>query len=121
MSASSLSPAQRLPRKNRLDAAPTTDVQPVTETENLHEKLAVALARNSKFELQAEEGMMENERLAAEKMQNQDLARETDELRRVKTELTRQNDELTNEKDDLIREKEALIRETEALIGEKRI
>jgi hypothetical protein len=48
MDKSSLSPAQRLARKKRLDAAPTADAQPVAETENLHEELAAALVRNSK-------------------------------------------------------------------------
>jgi hypothetical protein len=44
---------------------------------------------------------MENERPAAEKLQNQDLARENDELIKVKNEVTGQNNELTKVKDNL--------------------
>jgi hypothetical protein len=72
----------------RSDAAPAADAQLAAEKENFREKLAPTLARSNKFERRAKENRMENERLAAEKLQNQDLARENDELIRLKNELT---------------------------------
>jgi hypothetical protein len=66
----------------------------------MREKLTAALARNHKFERRAQEDRMENERLVAEKLQNQDLARDNGKLISVMNELTGQNDELTKEKDD---------------------
>jgi hypothetical protein len=62
---------------------------------------AAAHARNNKLERRAEEDRMENERLAAKKLQNQDLAHENAEDIRVKDEGTGQNNELTKVKDDL--------------------
>jgi hypothetical protein len=52
---------------------------------------------------------MENERLAADKLQNQDLPRTKDEVIRVRNELAGQNDKLTKENEDLIRERENFI------------
>jgi hypothetical protein len=103
----------------RSDAAPAADAQLVAETENMRAKLSAALARNNKFEPRAEEDRMENERLASEKRQNQDLARAHDELIRVKNEPAGHNHELKREKDDLVRGKEAWIREKEELGGQR--
>jgi hypothetical protein len=64
----------------RSDAAPITHSQPAAEIENFLEELATPLAQSNKFERPPEEDRMENERLATEKLQNQDLARENDEL-----------------------------------------
>jgi hypothetical protein len=89
------------------------------EIEKLREKQAAVLTRNDEFERRAEEDRIENERLAAEKLQNRDLARKNGESIKVKNELTGQNDELRKEKDDVIREKEVLIGEKYDLIRGK--
>jgi hypothetical protein len=57
-------------RDRRTDAASTADAPLTTEIEILREKLTGGLARNNEFERRAEEDRMENERLAAEKIQN---------------------------------------------------
>jgi hypothetical protein len=93
-------------------------VQLAAEIENLWENLAAGLARNSEFG-GVEEDTMENERMAAEKLRNQDLARANDERSTVKNELMRQTDEFTNAKDEYVREKDALIREREDFIKRK--
>jgi hypothetical protein len=82
----------------RTNAAPTADAQLASEIENLNERLTAAVARNNEFERRGEEDRMENKELAAEKLQNLDLARENDERTRVGNELTRQNDELRKKK-----------------------
>jgi hypothetical protein len=64
----------------RSDAAPIRHAQLAAEIENLRQELATTLARSKEFERSAEEDRMENERLATAKLQNQDLARENDEL-----------------------------------------
>jgi hypothetical protein len=58
---------------------PTRDTQLATGIENLCERLAAALARNNELERRAEEDRMENERLAAERLQNQDRVRTNNE------------------------------------------
>jgi hypothetical protein len=70
------------------------DAQLAVEIENLREKLAATLAQNNEFERGAEEGRTENERLATENLQNQDLTHANNEFISVKYELTGQNHEL---------------------------
>jgi hypothetical protein len=64
----------------RSDASPITHSQLAAEIENFREELAAALARSNEFGRPAEEDRMENERRGTEKLQNQDLAPENDEL-----------------------------------------
>jgi hypothetical protein len=101
------------------DTASTGDGQSAFETENCPQKLATALVRSNKFKRRAEEDGMDSQRVAAQKLQNQNLTGETDELIMVGNEFTGHRDVLTKEKNDLIREREALIRESKDLIGER--